>query len=95
MWSLLVITSIISQSAVAIFLLDGVRTDDDIDKHLRAMLIILLVHLSTKFLLLAVLKNLFLYTHLPTGFSLAYGPLLLVIARSILGRPLRDRKSVV
>jgi AraC-like DNA-binding protein len=89
MWSLLVITSIISQSAVAIFLLNGVRTGDDFEKHLRAMLIILLVHLSTKFLLLAVLRNLFLYAHLPTGFSLAYGPLLLVIARSILGRPLR------
>jgi AraC-like DNA-binding protein len=91
MWSLLVITFIISQSAVAIFLLNGVRTGDDFDKHLRAMLIILLAHLSTKFLLLAVLKNLFLYTHLPTGFSLAYGPLLLVIARSILGRPLRPQ----
>lgn len=91
MWSLLVITSIITQSAVAIFLLNGVRTGEDIDKHLRAMLIILLLHLSTKFLLLAVLKNLFLYTHLPTGFSLAYGPLLLVIARSILGRPMRPR----
>jgi len=95
MWSLLVITSIISQSAVAIFLLNGVRTGDDIDKHLRAMLIILLVHLSTKFLLLAVLKNLFLYAHLPTGFSLAYGPLLLVLARSILGRPLGPRSILL
>ncbi len=95
MWSLLVITSIIFQSAVAIFLLNGVRTDDDIHKHLRAMLIILLVHLSTKFLLLAVLKNLFLYAHLPTGFSLAYGPLLLVIARSILGRPLRPQNILL
>lgn len=89
MWSLLIITSIITQSAVAIFLLNGVRTDDNIYKHLRAMLIILLVHLSSKFLLLMALKNLFLYTHLPTGFSLAYGPLLLVIARSTLGRPMR------
>lgn len=91
MWSLLVITSIITQSAVAIFLLNGVRTNDDIHRHLRVMLVILLVHLSTKFLLLAVLKNQFLYTHLPTGFSLAYGPLLLVIARSTLGRPMRPR----
>ena len=95
MWSLLVITSIIFQSAVAIFLLNGVRTDDDIHKHLRAMLIILLVHLSAKFLLLAVLKNLFLYARLPTGFSLAYGPLLLVIARSILGRPLRPQNILL
>ena len=95
MWSLLVIACIIFQSAVAIFLLNGVRNDDDISKHLRAMLIILLVHLSSKFLLLAVLKNLFLYTHLPTGFSLAYGPLLLVIARSILGRPMRPRRILL
>ncbi|HXB95655.1 MAG TPA: hypothetical protein VNU70_10865 [Puia sp.] len=36
MWSLLVITCIISQTAVAFFLLNGVRTDDDIDKHLLA-----------------------------------------------------------
>lgn len=91
MWSLLIITTIITQSAVAIFLLNGVRTSDDIHRHLRVMLAILLVHLSTKFLLLAVLKNLFLYTHVPTGFSLAYGPLLLVIAYSTLGRPLRPR----
>ncbi|HEV2479286.1 MAG TPA: helix-turn-helix domain-containing protein [Puia sp.] len=95
MWSLLIITSIITQSAVAIFLLNGVRTNDDIHRHLRAMLIILVVHLSTKFLLLAVLKNLFLYVHVPTGFSLAYGPLLLVIARSTLGRPLRPRSILL
>lgn len=95
MWSLLIITTIITQSAVAIFLLNGVRTNDDIHRHLRVMLVILLVHLSTKFLLLAVLKNLFLYTHVPTGFSLAYGPLLLVIARSTLGRPLRPRSILL
>ena len=94
MWSLLVITCIIFQTAVAVFLLNGVRRDDDIDKHLRAMLIILLLHLSTKFFLLAVLKDVFLYTVIPTGFGLAYGPLLLVIARSVLGRPLGPRAVV-
>jgi AraC-like DNA-binding protein len=91
MWSLLVITCIIFQTAVAVFLLNGVRRDDDIDKHLRAMLIILLLHLSTKFFLLAVLQDVFLYAVVPTGFGLAYGPLLLVIARSVLGRPLGPR----
>ena len=94
MWSLLVITCIIFQTAVAVFLLNGVRRDDDIDKQLRAMLIILLLHLSTKFFLLAVLKDVFLYTVIPTGFGLAYGPLLLVIARSVLGRPLGPRAVV-
>jgi AraC-like DNA-binding protein len=91
MWSLLVITCIIFQTAVAVFLLNGVRRDDDIDKHLRAMLIILLLHLSAKFFLLAVLKDVFLYAALPTGFGLAYGPLLLVIARGVLNKPLRPR----
>jgi AraC-like DNA-binding protein len=94
MWSLLVITCIIFQTAVAVFLLNGVRRDDDIDNHLRAMLIILLLHLSTKFFLLAVLKDVFLYAVIPTGFGLAYGPLLLVIARSVLDRPLRPRAVV-
>jgi AraC-like DNA-binding protein len=91
MWSLLVITCIIFQTAVAVFLLNGVRRDDDIDKHLRAMLIILLLHLSAKFFLLAVLKDVFLYAALPTGFGLAYGPLLLIIARGVLNKPLRPR----
>jgi AraC-like DNA-binding protein len=91
MWSLLVITCIIFQTAVAVFLLNGVRRDEDIDKHLRAMLIILLVHLSTKFFLLAVLKDVFLYAAIPTGFGLAYGPLLLIIARGVLNKPLRPR----
>ena len=94
MWSLLVITCIIFHTAVAVFLLNGVRRDDDIDKHLRAMLIILLFHLSTKFFLLAVLKDVFLYAVIPTGFGLAYGPLLLVIARGVLNKPLRPRAIV-
>jgi AraC-like DNA-binding protein len=94
MWSLLVITCIIFQTAVAVFLLNGVRRDDDFDKQLRAMLIILLLHLSTKFFLLAVLKDIFLYAVIPTGFGLAYGPLLLVIARGVLNRPLRPRAII-
>jgi AraC-like DNA-binding protein len=91
MWSILVITSSIFQTAVAIFLLNGVRTGSDIDKLLRAMLLILLVHLSVKFVLLAVLKDQFLYATAPSGFSLAYGPLLLIIARSVSGRTMRSR----
>jgi AraC-like DNA-binding protein len=94
MLSLLVITCIISQTAVAMFLLNGVRVDDVFEKHLRALLLILLVHLSTKFLLLAVIKDPFLYAQIPTGFGLAYGPLLLVITRSAMGRPIRPRLIV-
>src|SRR5215469_14095627 len=95
MWSILVITSSIFQTAIAIFLLNGVRTGTDIDKNLRALLLILLVHLSVKFLLLAVLKDQFLYAQIPTGFSLAYGPLLLVITRSIVGKPLLPRSILL
>jgi AraC-like DNA-binding protein len=94
MLSLLVITCIIFQTAVAMFLLNGVRVEDVFEKHLRALLLILLVHLSTKFLLLAVLKDPFLYAQIPTGFGLAYGPLLLVITRSAMGRPIRPRLIV-
>ena len=86
MWSILLIACIIFQSSVAIFLLNRVRRNNNFDKHLRALLLILAAHLSTKFLLLAVLKDTFLYAEVPTGFSFAYGPLLLLIARSALGR---------
>ena len=93
MWSLLVITCILFQTAIAIILLNAVRVEDDVDKSLRAMLLILLIHLSVKFLLLVVLGNVFLYTQIPTGFGLAYGPLLLVTLRSWLGRPF-SRRSI-
>jgi AraC-like DNA-binding protein len=91
MWSLLVITCVLFQTAVAIFLLNAVRVEDDVDKSLRALLLILLVHLSVKFLLLGVLGDVFMYTQIPTGFGLAYGPLLLITVRSWLGRPMRRR----
>jgi AraC-like DNA-binding protein len=65
--------------------------EDDVDKSLRAMLLILLIHLSVKLLLLVVLGDIFLYTQIPTGFGLAYGPLLLVTLRSWLGRPIPRR----
>jgi len=49
------------------------------------------VHLSVKFLLLAVLKDQFLYAQIPTGFTLAYGPLLLVITAASWAGPMRSR----
>lgn len=88
MWSILVITCIIFQSSVAIFLLNRVRTDkdNDFDKYLKTLLRILVAHLTVKFLLLAVLKDMFLYAQVPSGFSFAYGPLLLIIARKSLDK---------
>jgi AraC-like DNA-binding protein len=91
MWSLLVIGCVLFQTAAAIFLLNAVRVEDDLDKNLRTLLLFLFIHLSTKFLLLAVLGDVFLYTQIPTGFGLAYGPLLLITALSFLERPMRRR----
>lgn len=91
MWSFLVITCVLFQTVVAIYLLKAVRVEDDVDKGLWALLLILLIHLSVKFLLLGVLGDVFMYTQIPTGFGLAYGPLLLVTSRSWLGRPMRRR----
>jgi AraC-like DNA-binding protein len=94
MASLLVITCLLFQTAVAVYLLNIDRVEDDMDKNLRKLLIILLFHLTTKFLLLTVLHNKFLYTQIPTGFGLAYGPLLLVMARSFVQRPM-SKKAVM
>jgi AraC-like DNA-binding protein len=91
MWNLLVTTCVLFQTAVALYLLNAVRVEDDVDKNLRTILLMLLVHLSVKFLLLGVLGDVFMYTQIPTGFGLAYGPLLLITARSWLGRPMRRR----
>src|SRR5579863_2107131 len=89
MWNLLVTTCVLFQTAVALYLLNAVRVEDDVDKSLRVLLLMLLVHLSVKFLLLGVLGDVFMYTQIPTGFGLAYGPLLLVTVRSWLGQPMR------
>jgi hypothetical protein len=87
MWSLLLIACIVFQSSVAVFLVHRVKANNNFDKNLRALLLILAAHLSTKFLLLAVLRDMFLYAQVPTGFSFAYGPLLLIIARNSLLTP--------
>src|SRR5579863_1839276 len=92
MWSVLVITCLLFQTTVAVYLVNIARAKDDLDRNLRTFLVILLVHLATKLLLLAVFQDFFLYAQVPTGFGLAYGPLLWVTARSYLGKPLGKRK---
>jgi len=94
MWSMLLIACIVFQSSVAFFLLHRVAANNNFDKNLRALLLILAAHLSTKFLLLAVLKDMFLYAQVPTGFSFAYGPLLLIIARNSLGQPPMPARTI-
>jgi|GEM_PF-1226175 len=94
MWSILLIACIVFQSSVTFFLLNRVKANNDFDKNLRALLLILASHLSTKFLMLAILKDMFLYAEVPTGFSFAYGPLLLIMARYALGRPAMSSRMV-
>jgi AraC-like DNA-binding protein len=91
MWSVLVITCLLFQTTVAVYLVNIARSKDDLDRNLRTFLVLLLVHLATKLLLLAVFQDFFLYTEIPTGFGLAYGPLLWVTAKSYLGKPLSRR----
>ncbi|WP_415160364.1 helix-turn-helix domain-containing protein [Parafilimonas sp.] len=51
---------------------------DDFDKNIFIMVMIVLLHLSTKFFVLVILQNNFLYNQIATGFGLSYGPMLLI-----------------
>ncbi len=92
MISIIVITCIICQTAVAIYLLNIKKLENDFDKSIIALLIILLSHLVTKFFLLVVLKNSFLYNKVASGFGFAYGPFLYIITRSFMQKPLSHKQ---
>lgn len=91
MLSVIVITCLIFQTAMALYLLHASLAVDDFEKNLQKFLVILLVHLSTKYFLLAVLHNNFLYGKLASGFSLFYGPFLLIMTRSYVNKPFPNR----
>jgi AraC-like DNA-binding protein len=91
MISTIVIASIVFQTAVSLYLLNSRKLHDDFEKNINFLLIILFFHLGTKFFLLGVLKNLFLYNKIVTGFGLAYGPILYLTCLGLVGRPLRAR----
>jgi AraC-like DNA-binding protein len=88
MISIAVIFCLILQTSVALYLLQSSLADDDFERYLKMFLLILLVHLCTKYFLLAILHNSVLYSKLASGFSLFYGPYLLIIARLLLQRPM-------
>jgi AraC-like DNA-binding protein len=95
MLSVIVLICIIVQTAISIYLLNVSGVKDDFDKNIYKLLFILLCHLSTKFFILAVLKNEFLYGKIASGFGLCYGPLLYVTALSFTGKKISAKQSSI
>lgn len=94
MVSTIVIASIVFQTAISLYLLNSRKLTDDFEKYINILLLILFFHLTTKFFLLAVLKNPFLYNKIVTGFGLAYGPILYLATRAFLQRPLKSQALI-
>ena len=95
MISTIVLSCIIVQITVALYLFNCLQLKDDFEKKLNAILIVLVFHLGTKFFILTVLKNTFLYHNNATGFGLAYGPLLYIMARSYVKQALPFRSILL
>jgi len=89
MLTIIVITCVIFQTAVAAYLLNINKVEDDFEKNMQKLLFVLLGHLCTKFFLVAVIHNEFMYGKLATGFGLSYGPMLLVTTMAFLKRPMK------
>jgi AraC-like DNA-binding protein len=91
MISIIVLSCIIVQTAITIYLFNTLKLKDNFEKNLNAMLIILFFHLGIKFFFLAIMKSSFLYANNSTGFGLSYGPLLYITARTYKKNPLSRR----
>lgn len=83
-----IITCVIVQTIIAIYLLRVSRVENDFEQCLHKLLFILLGHLSTKFFLLAILHNVDMYSKITSGFGLSYGPLLLAATMAHLHKPM-------
>lgn len=92
---LLMIGCVIFQTAVTIYLFNLNKTGDSFEKNLNLIMVVLLGHLCTKFILLAFLKNEVLYGRVATGFGLAYGPLLYIVTCSFIQKPLKRWRVMV
>jgi AraC-like DNA-binding protein len=88
------ISCVIFQTAVTIYLFNINKTGDGFEKNLTRILLVLLGHLCTKFFLLVVLKDGVLYGRVATGFGLAYGPLLYISARTFVKSSLSRMRSL-
>jgi AraC-like DNA-binding protein len=91
MISIIILSCIIAQIVIAIYLFNILKLKNDFERTLNAILVILLFHLGTKFFILVVLKNTFLYENNASGFGLSYGPLLYIAARIFVQKPLGFR----
>lgn len=89
MLMLLMLGCVIFQTAVTIYLFNLNKTGDSFEKNLTLVMVVLLGHLCTKFILLVFLKNDVLYGRVATGFGLAYGPLLYIVTCSFIKKPLK------
>ena len=92
MSSTIILSCIIVQTAIGIYLLNIRRIRDDFEKNINILLILLLCHLSSKLFLLVILKNSYLYSRVASGFSLSYGPLLYVICRFLIQKPVSRKQ---
>lgn len=90
MLTLLTIGCVIFQTVVTIYLFNLNKTSDSFEKNLNLVMVVLLGHLCTKFILLAFFKNDVLYARVATGFGLAYGPLLYIVTCSFINKPLKQ-----
>lgn len=94
MLSLIMLSCVIFQTAVAIYLVNINKTGDSFEKNLTRILVVLLVHLCTKFFLLLVLKNEHLFGQAASDFGLAYGPLLYIVVCAFAGNALLRAKAL-
>lgn len=94
MLNVTIITCVLFQTSIAIYLLRVSRLESDFERCLEKLLFILLGHLCTKFFLLAILQNVEMYSKITSGFGLSYGPLLLVATMAYLQKPL-SRKAIM
>ena len=76
---LIIMSCLLFQTAVALFLLTTIRLADDFEKNLQRILIILLLHVVTKYVLLTIVHHADSYSDMATGFDLLYGPLLYIL----------------
>jgi AraC-like DNA-binding protein len=79
------------QSTLAIYLLSTTKKTAAFEIQIRKLLLVLLIHLSTKFLLLHFISNTFFFAKTATGFTFFYGPFLLIMANQILQKRTRKR----
>ncbi|MFT3704553.1 MAG: helix-turn-helix domain-containing protein [Agriterribacter sp.] len=95
MTSIIILSFIIAQTAITIYLFNALHLKDSFEKILNAFLIILFFHLGTKLFILAVLQDSFLYNNNVTGFGLSYGPLIYFTARIYVNKPVSRKGMLV